>query len=49
MQVEVVELTTWHGFALATLHALNLCNTPLVCVVQHDLAFLRRVDLAPVA
>lgn len=49
MKVELLELETWHGFALATLRALELVHTPLVCVIQHDLAFLRRVNLAPVA
>ena len=47
--VEVVELTSWHGFALATRHALDLVSTPLVIVIQHDLAFLRGADLRPVA
>jgi hypothetical protein len=45
--VEVLELEDWHGFGLATKRALELVSTPLVCVVQHDLAFLRRVDLRP--
>ena len=47
--VEVVELPNWHGFALGTRHALSLVTTPLVVVIQHDLAFLRRIDLRPVA
>lgn len=45
----VLELDHWHGFALATHAALQKTATPLVCVVQHDLAFLRRVDLVPCA
>ena len=48
-KIEVLELESWHGFALATLRALELVQTPLVCVIQHDLAFLRRVDFAPIA
>lgn len=48
-KIEVLELESWHGFALATLRALELVQTPLVCVIQHDLAFLRRVELAPIA
>jgi hypothetical protein len=43
--VEVLELAHWHGFGLATQRALQLVKTPLVCVVQHDLAFTRPVRL----
>jgi len=46
--VEVVQLEEWHGFALAVKHALELVNTPLICIVQHDLSFRRGVDLAPI-
>ena len=49
MNMEFLELQSWHGFALATFAALKLVNTPLVCVVQHDLCFLRPVNLLPVA
>jgi hypothetical protein len=45
----VLELESWHGFALATRRALELVRTPLVCVLQHDLAFLRKAELRPVA
>ena len=47
--VEIVELDSWHGFALATCRALELVRTPLVMVIQHDLAFLRQIDLRPVS
>lgn len=47
--VQVVELPKWHGFALATQQALKLVQTPLVMIIQHDLAFLRKIDLLPVA
>jgi hypothetical protein len=47
--VEVLELESWHGFAWATAAGLAMAQTPLVCVVQHDLAFLRAVELRPVA
>eukprot|EP00961_Rhodomonas_salina_P183286 2473936-Rhodomonas_salina.2 len=49
MGISVLQLPTWHGFALATKTALAHVSTPLVCVIQHDLAFLRPVDLRPVA
>ena len=45
----MLELESWHGFALATRRALELVRTPLVCVLQHDLAFLRKAELRPVA
>ena len=35
----------WHGFAMATKRALDAVTTPLVCIIQHDLAFLRYIDL----
>jgi hypothetical protein len=47
--VEVLELESWHGFSRATERALAEVRTPLVCVIQHDLAFLRPVRLGPVA
>jgi len=47
--IEMLELTTWHGFAHATRRALELVETPLVCVVQHDVAFRRVVQLRDVA
>jgi hypothetical protein len=47
--VEVLELESWHGFSRATERALAEVRTPLVCVIQHDLAFLRPVRLDPVA
>lgn len=37
------------GFGYAVKAALERVATPLVCVVQHDNAFVRRVNLAPVA
>ena len=49
MNIELLELDSWHGFSLGTLRALELTATPLVCIIQHDLAFLRRVNMAPVA
>ena len=49
MNLELLELQSWHGFALATFAALQRVDTPLVCVVQHDLCFLRQVNLLPVA
>ena len=45
----MVELASWHGFALATKRGIALTTTPLVCIVQHDLAFRRHVDLGPIA
>lgn len=45
---EVVELSEWHGFALAVKSALSLVTTPLVCIVQHDLAFRREIDTKPI-
>ena len=48
--VEIVELDRWHGFALGVRRALDdLVCTPLVLVNQHDTAFLRNIDLRPVA
>ena len=47
--LQVLELESWHGFGLACRRALELVRTPLVFVVQHDMAFRRRVDLTPVA
>ena len=44
---EILELSEWHGFGLATKRALELVATPLVIVIQHDLAFMREVDLRP--
>lgn len=46
--VDVLELESWHGFALGIRRALDLVVTPFVCVVQHDVAFKRVVDLCPV-
>jgi hypothetical protein len=37
MKIEILELDSWHGFALATRRALDSVATPLVCVIQHDL------------
>lgn len=47
--LEVIELDHWHGFARATQRALELVETPLVCIHQHDLAFLGHVDMQLVA
>lgn len=47
--VELLELDHWHGFGLACRRALGEVTTPLVFVVQHDMAFTRRVDLGAVA
>lgn len=42
---EVVELAEHHGFGFAVHAALQHVRTRLVCVVQHDRALLRPVDL----
>jgi hypothetical protein len=46
--VEVLELEEWHGFSRATERALAEVTTPLVILIQHDLAFLRPVNMEPV-
>jgi len=46
---EVVELEHHHGFGHSLYRGLQLVNTRLCCVVQHDYSFVRRVDLKPVA
>lgn len=48
-RVAVVVLQEHAGFGYAVKAALERVATPLVCVVQHDNAFVRRVNLAPVA
>ena len=45
--VEVLELEHWHGFGLACRAALERVSSPLVFVVQHDMAFRRPVELRP--
>eukprot|EP00928_Gymnodinium_smaydae_P084856 TRINITY_DN6812_c2_g3_i2.p1 TRINITY_DN6812_c2_g3~~TRINITY_DN6812_c2_g3_i2.p1 ORF type:complete len:379 (-),score=81.70 TRINITY_DN6812_c2_g3_i2:171-1307(-) len=45
---ELLELPTNHGFGFAVRAALEHVDTPLVCVVQHDRAFLRRISLRDV-
>lgn len=46
--VEIIELDEWHGFSLATQKGLSLVSTPLVCIIQHDLAFVRDAALKPI-
>jgi len=46
-QLEVLRLKSWHGFALAVKRALQEVRTSLVCVVQHDLVFRRKIHIVP--
>lgn len=46
-QLEVLQLRSWHGFALAVKRALEEVRTPTVCIVQHDLQFRREINLVP--
>mmetsp|Transcript_27514 Transcript_27514/g.40654 ORF Transcript_27514/g.40654 Transcript_27514/m.40654 type:complete len:302 (+) Transcript_27514:168-1073(+) len=46
-RLEVLQLKSWHGFALAVMRALEEVQTPTVCIVQHDLLFRRKIDLVP--
>jgi len=43
--VRVLALEKHHGFAFAVKAALSLVQTRFLCVVQHDNAFVRQVDL----
>jgi len=45
--IEIIELDHWHGFGLACRAALQLVLTPLVFVVQHDMAFKRSMAMEP--
>ena len=42
--IRTLELTTWHGCALATRAALEQVQTPLVMLLQHDQVLLRDFD-----
>lgn len=48
-RVELLELSTHHGFGFAVRAALEIVTTPLVCVVQHDRILLRDLDLGEIA
>lgn len=45
-RAEVLELAQHHGFGFALCAALQLVSSRLVCVVQHDRALLRPLDMA---
>jgi len=45
---ELLELGANHGFGFAVRAALELVDTPLVCVIQHDRTFMRHVDVEPI-
>ena len=47
--IELLRLQSWHGFGHACRAGLEMVSTPLVFVVQHDMAFRRRVELTPLA